>query len=272
MRRRQLVELEDQPWLPAVLRDAGTAYLRFSQEVSHQERALAPVLREVLDRSGGSRIVDLGSGSGGPVCAVARELARAGRPVHVTLTDLHPNAAAFAWLAARARDEAAPDGGAVALAIDGEREPVDATRVPPRLRGVRTLFNAFHHFPPDAARGVLQSAVDAGEAIAVFEGVSRHPLFLASMPFAALAAALSVPLLRPFRWSWLALAWVVPAIPLLVLWDGVVSCLRVYDEGELRALIDAVDGADRYDWEIRKIALPPSPVPGIACIGVPRAR
>jgi len=271
VRRLQLIELEDQAWLPATLRDAGTAYLRLSQELGHQERVFAPIVREVLERTGRDRIVDLGSGAGGPVCAVARELARNGRALRVTLTDLHPNEEAFAWLAERARAQSAKDG-VPAPEIDWQREPVDAARVPELGPALRTLFNAFHHFPPEVARGVLQSAVDAGEPIAIFEGVSRHPLTIASIPFASVVAALSVPFLRPFRFGWLPLTFVVPAIPLLVLWDGVVSCLRVYDERELRELIASLDSGDRFAWEVRAVAAPPSPVPALVCLGIPRAR
>jgi len=43
-----------------------------------------------------------------------------------------------------------------------------------------------------------------------------------------------MPTVRPFKPGWLVLTYL---IPLLVLWDGLVSCLRVYSTRELRALV-----------------------------------
>ena len=65
MGRLHLMELEDQPWFPAVIRDAGTAYLRKATELAGQPKYMAPKLAELLRASGVSRIVDLCSGGAG---------------------------------------------------------------------------------------------------------------------------------------------------------------------------------------------------------------
>jgi hypothetical protein len=41
-------------------------------------------------------------------------------------------------------------------------------------------------------------------------------------------------------------AYVVPAIPLATLFDGIVSCLRTYTPAELMALTEGIDG---YQWD-----------------------
>ena len=41
--------------------------------------------------------------------------------------------------------------------------------MPDELGGFRTLFNAFHHFPPERARAILEDAVHKGQGIGVFE-------------------------------------------------------------------------------------------------------
>lgn len=259
MARVHLLELEDQPWFPAVIRDAATAFLRFAGERSGHADALAPALRDVLDRAGVSHVVDLCSGGAGPLARIVDVLRAQGTAVTATLTDLYPNTDALA----RAHRDAA---GAVRFEVS----PVDARRVPRHLTGLRTLFNAFHHFAPDDARAVLQDAVDAGQPIALYEFVRRSPVALAGMAIPFAASFATVPLLRPFRWAWLPLTWGVPAVPLTVLFDGVVSCLRVYDPDELRALTASLR-ADGWTWDIGELPIPCSPVPVTYLVGLPPA-
>ena len=83
--------------------------------------------------------------------------------ISAVCTDLFPNRPALARVAAGS-------GGRIGF----RTEPVDATAVPRDLRGLRTLFNAFHHFRPPAARRILEDAVDAAQPIAVVEIVGRQ--------------------------------------------------------------------------------------------------
>ncbi|MBK8409399.1 MAG: hypothetical protein IPL19_15615 [Sandaracinaceae bacterium] len=103
MSRTHLVELEDLPWFPRVLRDGGTAFLAFAERASGHGRMLVGPLEKLLDATGETRLVDLCSGGGGPAATMADELAKRGRAVTVTLTDLYPNVAAFEHVAAGER-------------------------------------------------------------------------------------------------------------------------------------------------------------------------
>jgi hypothetical protein len=260
MDRVHLFELEDQPWFPSLIRDAGTAYLRFAIELTGQARMLAPKLREALEASGRPPIVDLCSGGSGPVPSVIEVLAEEGFETRALLTDKFPNQAAFDHV----RE-------ASAGRVDCSAESVDASAVPAEMKGLRTLFSALHHFRPASARGILQSAVDSGQPIAAFEVVSRHPAAILSILLSPIAVLLSVPFLRPFHWSWLPLTYVVPIIPFFVMWDGLVSCFRVYSPRELKTMIASLDGGDRFDWDVGNIALSPAPFPATYCVGTPRS-
>ena len=59
-------------------------------------------------------------------------------------------------------------------------------------------------------------------------------------------AWLLTPRMRPFRWSRLLLTYLLPVIPLVVLWDGLVSCLRTRTPEELLALTSSFP---HYDWQ-----------------------
>jgi hypothetical protein len=257
MPRVHLFEWEDQPWFPALIRDAGTAYLELTQSMADTSEGIAEKLAPVVRETETDRIVDLCSGGSGPVRRVAAALARRGLPVGLSLTDRFPN------LPALDRIEAEDPS------VDCVREPVNCMAVPRERVGLRTLFNALHHFRPEDARRVLQDAVDAGQPIATFEVIGRRPIYFVGISFAWLTTLLLMPLVRPVRWQWLAFTYLVPLIPLFILWDGFVSCLRTYSPAELQSLVDGLEG-EPYTWEIGCEKLGHGVGPVTYLIGIPR--
>jgi hypothetical protein len=240
VKRFHLFELEDQSWFPAVVRDLATDYLQFIQTRLRIDRAMTPLVRRVLERSGATRIVDLCSGGSGPLLLLVTDLAAAGVPVHATLTDLYPNVPAFDAIA-----------GASGGLIDYERAPVDARRVPAHLSGLRTIFNGFHHFRPTDARSVLHAAASAGQPIAIFE-LSERSLRTLPVLLTPLFVWLVTPFMRPFRWRRLLWTYPLPLVPLTCLWDGIVSQLRAYTLEELRQMCE---GSGAMTWEAGKIPI-----------------
>ncbi len=259
--RRHLLEIHEQSWCPPFIRDGATDYLRFITTVSRQYSCVIPKLQKALLASQSERIVDLCSGGGGPWPKLQRDLQAAlPRPMPVLLTDLHPNKAA-----ARLPTWAEPD-------VEFAPVPVDATQIPPGLSGFRTLFTAFHHFPPGDARRILQDAVSQGQGIGVFEQTARTPLALLMMLVLPWLAVLAAPFVRPFRLERLFWTWVIPVAPFVLMFDGLVSCLRTYSLAELEQLTAEVQtpaGGLPYHWEIGRVRSPLSPVGICYLIGYP---
>jgi hypothetical protein len=239
VKRRQWIELEDQPWFPATVRDLATDYLQFVQTLFRFDRAMAPLVRRLMEQSGTTRIVDLCSGGSGPLLLLVADLAEGGRSVTATMTDLYPNVPAFEAIAAQS------DGR-----IRFERTPVDARDVPPGLPGLRTLFNGFHHLTPDDARSVLHAAAAARQPIAIFEISERTWPTLLSILLTPLFVWLATPFMRPLLWRRLLLTYPLPLVPLTCLWDGVVSQLRAYTLDELRGLCE---GSAPMQWETGQV-------------------
>lgn len=252
MRRLDVPEIEDHAWCPAAARDAATAFLARLAEVARPYDALVPRLAAAIRDSGATRVVDLASGTGGPWRTLRPLLAGSGADVPVLLTDRFPP---NALPATPARD-----------GIAYHPEPVDATAVPPRLDGFRTVCGAFHHFSPEKARGLLEDAVRRRQGIAVLEAVQRRlpTMLLASLqplPYLALA-----PTLRPVTGARLLWSYVLPLAPALLAVDGVASCLRAYSARELREL---AGGLDSYAWEAGEVTGARVPVTATYLIGVP---
>lgn len=238
MKRFHLIEIEDQRWCPRGVRNAVTDYLQFGLVTMKPYTAIVPLLVKALQRSRTSVIVDLCSGGAGPWFWLQPALAEFGVQVSVLLTDIYPNLDAFARAEAKS-------GGRVQF----HRTPVDACRVPGDLRGFRTVFTAFHHLRPEQARAVLSDAVRQRQGIAVFELTERNGRSMLMTLAAPLMLLLVTPWIRPFRWSRLVWTYLLPAVPLVTLFDGLVSCLRTYTVPELREMTTGLGDAD-YDWEI----------------------
>jgi hypothetical protein len=254
--RLHLFEVEDQPWCPAPVRDALTDYLQFAIEKFRPYRAIAPRLAAALTRTGARRIVDLCAGGGGPWPDLLDQMGLNG--VRVRLTDRFPNRDAFARMVERS-------GGRV----EAEPGSVDAAAVPGSLTGFRTIFSSFHHFRPAEATGILADAVRCRAGIAVFEGAERRWLALLWMVFTPLIVLVAMPSVRPARLSHLVLTYLIPLVPLVVLWDGIVSCLRCYVPEELEALARAADDGS-YEWEAGHAPVPMSPLRITYLVGTPK--
>lgn len=86
-----------------------------------------------------------------------------------------------------------------------------------------------------------------------------------------LAVRIATPFIRPFRWSRLLWTYLVPVVPFVVLFDGIVSCPRTYTQAELHALTRGL-GAGGYTWEIGEQPIPRAPVALTYLLGYPAAR
>jgi hypothetical protein len=196
---------------------------------------MLPLVRQVMERSATTRIVDLCSGGSGPLLLLVKDLAEAGVPVQATMTDLYPNVPSFEQIAAQS-------GGRIGF----ETASIDAREVPARLAGLRTIFNGFHHLTPEDGRSVLHAAAAARQPIAIFEISDRTWMTLLSILPTPIFVWLLTPFMRPFLWRRLVWTYVIPMVPFTCLWDGIVSQLRAYTVDELGAL---AAGSAPMRWE-----------------------
>jgi hypothetical protein len=278
MRRIQFIELHEQPWFPSSLRDDVTDAIQFGFNLLRAYTPIVPLLQSVIDSTANGTndrnekndgngkkdrqsIVDMCSGGGGPWLDLSRNLrcreAGDSAGLQIWLTDKYPNLEAFQSVSASSDHH-----------ITYYPESVDAMNVPRALKGLRTMFTSFHHFSPEDARAILQNAVDAGESVGIFEITKRAPSTIGVIFVGTLLLFLHTPRIRPFRWSRLLWTYLIPVIPLVLLFDGVVSCLRTYRPQELREMVEKLTGC-QYQWEIGELAGKRAPVTYL--IGYPKA-
>ncbi len=162
--------------------------------------------------------------------------------MNIRLTDKYPNPEALLkW----------PEGSR--QGIEYLSEPVDATRVPSHLKGMRTLFEGFHHFKPDMAMSILHDAYDNKAALGIFEASLKPPfgfVLLLLSPFITLISYLLLtPFMKPRTLPRFFFTYLVPIVPLATCWDGIVSLLRVYSVKELNEMVSTLNSKE-YFWEV----------------------
>jgi hypothetical protein len=79
---------------------------------------------------------------------------------------------------------------------------------------------------------------------------------------------LLTPGIRPIRPGRLLFTYLIPVVPLLVGWDGIVSVLRTYSADEMRRTAAAADSQERFVWEVGELTSGRSVVPYL--LGLPR--
>jgi hypothetical protein len=258
MGRIHLFEFEDQEWMPSFLRNYITDFLSHLSNQLDIFKPIVPIIGKALESSAENSIVDLGSGAGGGWIKLSTHLQKDYPDTKIFLSDYFPNLASMSHIAQRTSN------------IKIIEESIDARKVPKAIKGLRTLFLVFHHFKPKDAALILQNAVDDNQPICVFEGQERSFLSILGMVFSPITLLVTTPFIRPFKFGSLVFTYLIPILPVLVLWDGVVSCLRTYSIRELKGLVQSVEGNERFNWEVNTVKSGPGKI--LYLVGIPKIK
>lgn len=239
----RLFEFEDLSWFPDEIRSGMTDFLRYFIRLLNVYQPVTPLLLKVLAKTSEKNIIDLGSGGGGAIEQIHRNLSRqTSQKIEITLTDKFPNPAAWQYIRQKSNG-----------LINFYADPVDANSVPEQLKGVRTLFSAAHHFKPAQLQSILQAAVHQQKGICLFDGGDKNLLmFLGAVLIQPLFFFLLTPFIRPFKISRVLLTYLIPIIPFCTVWDGCVSLLRLYRPKELLQLTKSIS-SQNYTWKAGRV-------------------
>lgn len=297
--RFHLFEIDDQPWyirgrplsfprsnkpanirylarFPAFLRarvqDALLAMWNNSTpfiQPSSPARLAATVLYRQLGRTTSDHtFIDFAAGSGGPTPfierSVNRRLRAAALPeVDFVLTDLHPNPAAWARVAAKSDhiryesnpvNAAAADAALLARLVDrgpqhGLRRRTEKDGKPKTFR----LFNlAFHHFDDPLASAIMKNTLETSDGFAIFELQARDFCSIIAPFLFGVGVILAAPYhaWRLRSWEVIVFTYFIPILPFVITYDGWISSLRTRTPDEVKELMKHC-GADSTGWEVK---------------------
>lgn len=226
----------------------------------------ADVIGEVFkaiesDDDGGGRdrwkVIDFCSGSGGPTPSIEKHLqaqrARTGRdPVPFYLSDITPNLDAYVLHASRSEnlsfipdsvDATNPPFAAISSSTPGDKQAAREQGYEHDGCKVMRLFSlAFHHFDDEGAKRVIKSTLDTSDAVVIFELQERRAGSLLLMLLEPVLVYAMAIFWFGHDWLYLAFTYLVPILPVLHAFDGLISCLRTRTFEEFVELLDSALG------------------------------
>ncbi len=223
-----------------------TRYIMTFHKILGTANLLFPLVEKGLKHTAYKVILDLCSGSGGPMIDVTQSLKKSQEyeDLKLILSDLYPNLSA----ADHFNNVENPH-------IEYITTPLDASNVSKDLKALRTMVSSLHHMKPIVARQILQNAKESNQPILIFEiSDNGHPIFLwwLAIPFAFITTLFVTPMVRPMTWQQLVFTYLIPILPLFIAWDGAVSNARTYTLEDMDILIQGLSD-ENYQWEKGKI-------------------
>ena len=241
MKRIHVFEFEDFEWFPSFLRDCMTRYILAIHKLLKTEDDLIKLISGIIQKTNSKRIIDLCSGSGGPMIDAVNRLKQKEeyKDLELTLTDLYPN------------QRVAISINKEDTKIHYETNPADASHPGKDRNGIRTMICSMHHMKPDIAKKILKDAQEEKQPICIFEISDNHyPIWLdwLALPINILSVFLITPMVRPFTWRQFIFTYIIPLLPIFIAWDGAISNMRTYTLSDMDELLEGLH-SDSYEWE-----------------------
>lgn len=247
MRRWQLFEIEDLDYCPDWIRASITRMLQVVHRWFGTADIVAAELESMIPAGSSVTIVDLCSGSSGPMPAAVEQLRT--RPgydqVRLVLTDLHPRPDDLAQRFQSSTVESWLRYHPTPVPADQVSEVIEESPI------LRTMICCFHHFDVPQARQLIKAAQDSGDPLLVFEMTdNRFPTswfwWIALIPNFCFGLWVAL-FVRPMTLRHFCFSFLLPIIPACFAWDGAVSNVRTYAREDLKDLVAPI-ATSEYLW------------------------
>lgn len=227
LKRFHLFEFCDQPWLRGVWREAYLDGLNATFKLFRIHNHLYKPYGKWMALANKKEVLEVCGGGGGPVDTILSSLKKENESLPIiTLSDLNPDFIAFQKLQAKHPEH-----------IKYINEPVDATKTENIEAELISLCSSFHHLPPTLAKKVLRNAYNNSNGIFIREVLSRNPLNALSSLFNLLPLMLAPFFAGRISFFKILISTIIPIIPLMIIFDGIVSVFRTYTTDEIFQLM-----------------------------------
>tara|TARA_R110002051_G_scaffold48308_2_gene95310 strand:- start:63030 stop:63857 length:828 start_codon:yes stop_codon:yes gene_type:complete len=247
MKRIQLFEFEDFNWFPKTIRSGMTNLIVVLHKMMGTKEVIANLLLDCREAYQFSKIVDMGSGSGGilPDAVAILNANNCENIIELLLTDLHPNPEIIKHIKNSGQKN-----------VTYNSAPLDATNLTQAPSGLKTMLNSFHHMPPKKAKAILKTAQDNKQPILIYEMAQNTiPLILwwillpLSLLILFVMALLMTPFSKPLTPMQLLFTYIIPIIPICYAWDGQASMPRTYTFKDIEHMLKDIKD-ENYKWKI----------------------
>lgn len=242
-------EFNDSPQCPTFIRESILEVLGKSIRDAKVYEALAPRFIQFCQDAKVQTVLEFGAGSGESTAIFLDAVLGTGEtPPRIYISDLFPMATVMAKTCATHPDTLIPLQGSVDL------------RNPPESPGhdMRMVLSAFHHCDAEMARQFLKKGQEQGVAVFIAEPFTKSlqaffPLFLHGFTSLARNGVLS----SRMRLAKFICTFLLPLIPLCLLWDGLISMVRMYSKDDFAEMVGSLPDVDLpYDWQYEEVQVP----------------
>ncbi|RKE92277.1 hypothetical protein [Ichthyenterobacterium magnum] len=118
--------------------------------------------------------------------------------------------------------------------------------------GLYTCINSFHQLNQEEAKQVLTQIAISQNPVVILEGNNDSLWQIVGMTFfVPLSVLIMSPFVKPFRWSRILFTYLIPILPFVIMIDGCIALLKLYNPKDLEELTsDIIIG--NYKWEFGK--------------------
>jgi len=245
----RLFEFGDLAWVPHIYHYYLRVYLIFFIKFVGYDKLWAKQTEAFIAQNESNSIMEYGSGSGEPLMRMVSQLnCDKAKSLSYTMSDLKP----LPEFVNKVNNEA-PNNFVYF------ESSVDAANHKPKDEQAVVFINSFHHLPPKVAHNVIKNNLENGNEMLILEYVRNNLLAYLSMLGGVLIVLLTAPFISKLKHLPLTIifTYIIPLFPLMMLWDGLVSCRRAYNTKFFDKVIKEIDIPVRVTTDINRSMLYP---------------
>lgn len=227
--RIQSFEFGDIKEVPQFYHNYLRALMSLLYEYLHIHRLWLPMIRKFSQQNKGETLLDPCAGSGHVNLLIAKELEKE-EDFKFYLSD---------FMTDRAPKFAKQINEANHPNIHYIEHSVDLLQMKDEVEFPKVFINSFHHFSPDQVAKIFRDHARVKKDILILEYCRKTPLNFFSMVTGPFIGMLLFPLIvekKDILWSFI-FVFIIPLIPLMLLWDGVISSLRTYSRMDIEKIL-----------------------------------
>ncbi|RXR29429.1 hypothetical protein EQG68_13160 [Flavobacterium piscinae] len=211
MKRKQITQIINVRWFPKFLKTLVAEFLSWFVLKVNATKPFIPVIEDILNKTYNKRIINIEFGIGAGIETVKPFL----------------------------NDGVKVDSIAISNFNTSEK-------------GVYLFVNSFHQLNASEAKKILQNIEESGNPVVVVEGNNDSLWQIVGMTvFVPLTVLLTAFFVKPFRISRIIFTYLIPILPIVIVIDGCIALLKLYNPTDLLALTSSLEN-NNYEWKAGK--------------------
>lgn len=211
MKRKQIKQISNLNWFPKLFKTLIAEFLSWFVLRANASKPFIPLILEILEASNTKNIINIHCNLGAGIDTLLPFLSK-----DIEVSSLHMN------------------------------------QFNTQHKGLYVYVNTFHQLPSNEARKSLKQIAASRNPVVVVEGNNDSLWQIVGMTFfVPLSVLLSAPFVKPFRISRLVFTYLIPIVPIVIVIDGCLALLKLYNPKDLQELVTNLN-IPNYEWKIGK--------------------